>query len=332
MRRSDLYHWLITITLLLLIASSLLQLRSFTLKYNISSDIRSLKYNISSDIRSVSSVKVGSVIPDISTNSSTVHPSQSSLIADPVSTSVPKLRLLVVILSAAENCEIRDKIRKYGWLQRKRESVSVQHYFLVGLDLKLDLVEEMEMYKDIVIWPGPESYRNIVHKLAWFLGKLQYTGSAHSYDFLVKLDDDSYLNLYKLEQYLVNVSPNKPWYGGECIFNKIVYRTGKYAVDPYHYPHAHFPTYAAGAGYVLSAELVRRMVAVMWRVPQFAVEDAYMGVVSNITNTAVLCLNGFYHGDWKEYTEVLHSAVLLHKVKSNDIQLISSFFGNVEYE
>ena len=321
MRRSDLYHCLITITLLLLLTSSLLQLRSST-----------LKYNISSDIRSVSRVKVGSVVSDLSTNSSLVFPSHPSLKNDPASASVPKLRLLVVILSAAENWQIRDKIRKYGWLKRRRERVSVQHYFLVGLDQELDLVEEMDMYQDIVIWPGPESYRNIVHKLAWFLGRLQYSGRSNSYDFLVKLDDDSYLNLPKLEQYLVNVSPNKPWCGGECIFNKVVYRTGKYAVDPHHYPHTHFPTYAAGAGYVLSAELVRRMVVEMWRIPQFAVEDAYMGVVSNITKTAALCLNGFYHGDWREYTEVLHSAVLLHKVKADDIQLISSFFENVEYD
>ena len=329
MRRSDLYSRIISLVLLLLSISILLQLLQTPLQYaaDLTAEIRSLS-------RVTSSPRDDSNFTTSGSSGLSHLSSPRNITAPPLSdvhstnTHAPSPRFLVVILSAARNSDLRDMLRTEGWLnntwtQSGGRAISVRHCFLVGYDEEVDLEGEAARYKDIAVWLGPDSYRNIVHKLSWFLGSLQHQHLQYSYDFLVKLDDDSYLDVTKLAQSVADISPDVPWYGGECISNKLVYRAGKFAVCAHHYSSALYPTYAAGAGYVLSAALVQRIVSVMWRVPQFAVEDAYFGVLINMTGTEVECLEGFYHEHWWKFsTDVLGTAVLLHKVKLEDIKLI----------
>ena len=323
MRRSDLFYRITSLIFTLLGISIIFQL-SYPPRHCTSK-------------LTVSGIKSGANLPQ-SVTSPNIDNIKLSIMNDSgkVSTksSVSTPRFIIVILSAARNKEIRNMLRTQGWLNNTWTlpgGGTIEYSFLVGQDMEYDVSDEVEEYGDMVVWPGPDSYRNIVHKLAWFLGRLQlqHQRDAYSYDFLVKLDDDSYLNVSKLALTLTNVSSTKPWYGGECISNKLVSRTGKYSVDPYHYPSTYYPAYAAGAGYVLSAALVQRITSIMWRVPQFAVEDAYIGVVTNLTGTGVECLEGFYHQNWRMYSDVLDTAVLLHKVKLEDIKTIRTLTENL---
>ena len=233
---------------------------------------------------------------------------------------------MVVVLSAAGNRQRREKLRAYGWLSHAWISHSTgaripyRYVFVCGRDAQHDLAEEVEQHGDLVVWPGPETYPNIVNKVAWILAKLQRDG--HNFNFLVKTDDDSFVNISNLERVLAGVSPSELWYGGECIHNKTVYRHGKFAVSRFDYPAPRYPSYAAGAGYVVSAALTWRLTAEMWRVQQFPVEDAYVGVVSSLVGGSVRCVPGFYHQHWRGYPGRVGDAVVLHYVQIEEIQLL----------
>ena len=231
---------------------------------------------------------------------------------------------LIVILSATRNSAVRQELRTKGWVKHIRQANSgtnqrFGYVFVVGFEDGYDVTSEVERYGDILLWPGPDSYRNIVYKLAWVLEKVR----GLCFDFLVKVDDDSLVHLGGLSALVAEQDGNLQ-YGGECIREKVVERQGKYGVSRGLYSHSHYPTYMAGAGYILSAALVLQLQEVWWRVPLFPVEDAYVGVLINrFSAVQPTCLPTFHHRDWREKERRADSAVILHKVKLGDIKSLT---------
>ena len=238
--------------------------------------------------------------------------------------------IVIIILSATKNKALRQALRTQGWINHLRaingsRNLYFRYYFIVGFEEGYDVTTEAITHGDILIWPGPESYRNIVYKVAWILEKVKES----SFDFLVKVDDDSFLNIEKLAHLILRETLSSDlFYGGECIHNKQVQRDGIYAVSTHLYSRTHYPTYAAGAGYILSAGLVRLFQELLWQVPPFPVEDAYVGVLSHISGANATCIPNFYHNDWRNYTNFVANAIILHKVKLHEVQLLSNLTHN----
>ena len=175
-------------------------------------------------------------------------------------------------------------------------------------------------------WDGRESYRNIVYKVTWALAKVAQMGIHYKY--LIKADDDSFINVANLDMTLAGLDPQTMIYGGECLLNKEVQRKGKYKVGLDEYSDKTYPGYAAGAGYVLSKPLVDLILQRMWRVEQFRVEDAFIGYVISLFDVEPVCWDTFFHRHWEEYCGEVRSAVVLHYVKPEEQIIITKLISS----
>ena len=139
-------------------------------------------------------------------------------------------KYLVMILSAVGNSDIRNEIRRHGWLRFKWKNnvtkcdVFYRYKFVVGGSNSDDINKEVAKYNDIVVWPGVDSYKHIVHKVVWYMTKAYY--DSYYFDYIIKIDDDSFLNLSEMDTKISEECDDAFLYGGRCLINKKVERSG----------------------------------------------------------------------------------------------------------
>ena len=150
---------------------------------------------------------------------------------------------------------------------------------------------EAKKYGDIIIGDFPDTYRNITQKLMMAFK----WASEQNYEYLLKTDDDVYINVPLLINWINEQSePGRPLYAG------VLYRADVIR-DP---SHRHFvswndlrqkryPWYPKGALYILSSGVVRDMVEITNRVKMITVDDAYVGVLASYLGVKPVRLHGF---------------------------------------
>ncbi|XP_041956046.1 beta-1,3-galactosyltransferase 5-like [Alosa sapidissima] len=196
--------------------------------------------------------------------------------------------LLVVILvtSAPWHSEQRDAIRS-TWAQKREDTdYPWQVVFLIGLPVELGIyphiAQEQQDYGDILLGNYVDCYRNltlkVMHGLWW---------AAESCDsrFVLKTDDDCFVNTDHLPRYLVEFNKDRTG-----VYVGSVFRLGrrqvirdqrsKWYVSKEDFREQEYPPYASGIGYVLSLDVVRELVDVAKDVPPVPMEDAYVGVLA----------------------------------------------------
>ena len=150
---------------------------------------------------------------------------------------------------------------------------------------------EAKEYGDIIIGDFPDTYRNITQKL---MMAFQWA-SKQSYEYLLKTDDDVYINIPSLITWInTRENPDEPLYAG------VLYRAN-IVRDPLHrhfvrwadLQQVRYPWYPKGALYVLSSEVVQDMVKIANRVKMITVDDAYVGVLASYLGVKPIRLHGF---------------------------------------
>ena len=115
--------------------------------------------------------------------------------------------LLVTVLSAPDNLEIRETIRQtYGTVQ-EYERLTVRFIFLLGASaieslehVNPRLKRESDTYHDIIKGNFIDTYNNLTYKTVFGLHWVySYCRKAH---YVLKIDDDTILNVYKLLYFL----------------------------------------------------------------------------------------------------------------------------------
>jgi hypothetical protein len=115
---------------------------------------------------------------------------------------------------------------------------------------------EQEKYKDLLEIPMEEDYRRLPEKVIqayhWVSHYLPHV------EFVAKSDDDMFVRVGGLEQYLKKYNSNVPMVIGEIIYHSPVHRSGKWAEDFKLYPHDFYPFWPKGsAGHVCSRAAVK---------------------------------------------------------------------------
>ena len=150
---------------------------------------------------------------------------------------------------------------------------------------------EAKQYGDIIIGDFPDTYRNITQKLMMAFN----WASKQNYEYLLKTDDDVYINIPSLINWINEQSyPKKPLYAG------VLYRANVIR-DPSHrhyvswndLGHKRYPWYPKGALYVLSSDVVQDMVKLTKHVKMITVDDAYVGVLASYLGVMPVRLHGF---------------------------------------
>jgi hypothetical protein len=137
-------------------------------------------------------------------------------------------------------------------------------------------VAEAKEHNDMLIGNITDNYINNVVK--FFMGQVWASKFKIKYTF--KTDDDVYVRVPRVLEYLANAKFPRPFYGGMTYLPIRVNRVigGKWTVSWKYYGEVNFPMFNAGAFFILSTDLLNRLFNYAYIRKPFHTDDAYVGV------------------------------------------------------
>ena len=189
-------------------------------------------------------------------------------------------RLMILVLSKVKGKENRDVIRE-TWMKKYRERTSeVILKFSIGteglssLDVE-NLISESTTYDDLLLLPHlHDTYNNLTRKM---LQSFVAIDKRYHFSYILKCDDDSFVVLDTILRELKQRRSNRNYYWGYHFERANVEKEGKRAEHKWFLCDTYFP-YAAGGGYILSQDLVRRIVNSSDGLVMYNNEDISIGI------------------------------------------------------
>ncbi|GAB1610786.1 beta-1,3-galactosyltransferase 5-like [Argonauta hians] len=175
-----------------------------------------------------------------------------------------------------------------NWRGETRHNVGQRDWlcvFLIGKTknkkTEQALHREMDTYNDILRGNYVDNYFNLTlkvfHGFAW-------VRRACKPNLVVKTDDDSFVNTKLLYRLLTHSTRNlireNLYVGHVYTKNPVMRRTNKWKVKLSDYRQKYYPPYAAGLAYVLSVDVIEKMLAVSKYFKPLHIEDAFIGILS----------------------------------------------------
>ena len=142
-------------------------------------------------------------------------------------------------------------------------------------DDELNKAEARE-HNDMLIGNITDNYINNVVK--FFMG--QVWASRFDIKYTFKTDDDVYVRIPRVLEYIVNAKFPKPFYAGMTYLPIRVNRVigGKWTVSWKYFGEVDFPMFNAGAFFILSTDLLNRLFNYANIRKPFHTDDAYVGI------------------------------------------------------
>ena len=176
--------------------------------------------------------------------------------ADKVDALHEKPLLHFVILSAAANIDRRDACRE-TWLKDLPAGVTASFMVLnKGLvpEVTERLYQESVAHGDIRFVHEQPGYYQLTHST---MSAMTEQRAA----YIMKCDDDTFVRVDKILVRLRRTGNPKYWLWGTISSNEKVFRSGKWGISKASYPHATYPPFAHGPGYVISGPLANWLAA-----------------------------------------------------------------------
>ena len=183
--------------------------------------------------------------------------------------------LLIVVMSAPTHFDVRNVIRE-TWAHILPNGASVR--FVLGRkNLPEETVENMKqedkIHRDLLLLDDiEESYSSLTKKL---LSTLKWIDAHVKYNFLMKVDEDSFVRVENILEELL-AKPQQRLYWGFFDGRAHVKRVGKWAEKDFVLCDRYLP-YALGGGYVISKDLVAYVAKNADMLKQLNNEDVSLG-------------------------------------------------------
>ncbi|XP_026294292.1 beta-1,3-galactosyltransferase 6 [Frankliniella occidentalis] len=194
-----------------------------------------------------------------------------------VSLKSSKKTLLIIILSAPDHVEKRHALRR-TWLSLIDHD-HAKYLFSIGTKSmsknelnKLQI--EHQHYSDLLILPEVEEDYNLLTKK--LLVSLSWADSNFEFDFVLKVDDDSYVNIRNLMKELMQKADADKLYWGYFNGRAQVRQKGKWKETSWNLCDRYLP-YARGGGYIISRQLVHYLAQNYLLLNLFKNEDVAVG-------------------------------------------------------
>ncbi|XP_046460823.1 lactosylceramide 1,3-N-acetyl-beta-D-glucosaminyltransferase A-like [Daphnia pulex] len=225
---------------------------------------------------------MGPVINDVT---SFQYPISIAPCREKVNNNTNQRTLFVAVISAPNNFEKRATIRS-TWPSHLKNQSNINRQldvvgfgFIVGLTnnktVQQKLTEESAKHNDILQVNVHDKYRNLSVKAAGLLNWLNSRCSP--VDFVLKVDDDVYVNVHNLATVLHSFSPLEPSIYGHKAGGSHPSRTeGKWPSSFEDWPWFWIPNYLQGAGIVIAGSAVRSLLAAVQSTPYFIWDDIYL--------------------------------------------------------
>ena len=190
--------------------------------------------------------------------------------------------LLILVSSAPANLNRRNNIRK-TWAFERAFKPRWTTAFLVAQardkTLSNSLLKEDKVYGDLVRANYYDHYWNQTRKIQMgFEWAIRYC----KFSFLLKLDDDVFVNIPKVLSFLHEpTTPKEKLYAGNHYTNQTPFRGGKWMVTVEEYNETRYPDFCPGFGYILSHDVVNSFVETFSSLPFFRLDDVYVGMLAS---------------------------------------------------
>ena len=219
---------------------------------------------------------------------------------------------LVLVLGAIQNFDVRMSVREtYGNISRI-ENRTLDLVFVIGKEVGVGeyaaaVHNESRIYNDILQLDFIDSYQNLTVKTVLaFRWVVEECPQAR---FVVRNMDDTLLDVFKLDEELVNLN-NLDIYLGCLAPGNTIYHDGKWAfkseVPFVNNPKTYAP-YIFGHSMVLSADVIEKFYYLSCAVPLVWPDDCYLGYLALLVNTTLtrhnrFCSQVISHDTWSSNT------------------------------
>jgi len=196
--------------------------------------------------------------------------------------------LLVYVHSAPKHFKQRMAIRETWGNAGNFPDVVVKVVFLLGLiptdegrSTQEALLLEADAYGDIVQEDFVDSYRNLTYK--GIMGLRWVSSYCRRARFLLKSDDDIFINIFSLVTHLQELSSQLKKPASKLLLCLVWYRMkvmrdrrSKWYLSPKEFPNDVFPTYCSGSAFIMTPDVASAMYNASFQVPFFWVDDFYV--------------------------------------------------------
>ncbi|KAL3855101.1 hypothetical protein ACJMK2_014330 [Sinanodonta woodiana] len=226
---------------------------------------------------------------------------------------VTNLTFLIMVHTAVPHFYQRKALRETWANPRLLKKHSSRILFLVGRieneTVQRSLETESKQFQDIVQGDFIDDYHNLTHK--GVLGYRWITEYCQNAKFILKIDDDVFVNIFRvIHTLLPKFKDGQRKIACHVHEYLIVYRSGKYAVDPDYFPLLNYVylQYCPGPFVIMPRSMVPEMYEAARTTPFIWVDDFYLfGIlpnkighfvflpledVNNIEETALKCYLG----------------------------------------
>lgn len=250
--------------------------------------------------------------------------------------------LLVIVCSAVRNFEARHAIRRTWGRNDTKNDAKV--LFLLGelegglnntIQEYVDL--EVELYGDIIQERFVDSYVNLTIKslflLQWFTNHCDFKSEKVTTKYLLKTDDDMYLNIDTLMTAVRAKSRKLHLLMGNLICNAIPIKDpyNKWYVPQYMFGGKTYPNYLSGTGYLMDRLTARKLFQSSFNIPIFHLEDIYItGILA--AKARIKPEDNIYFSYVKRKMKnacLFDQTITSHRVNPKEINLIHENLSNL---
>ena len=225
-----------------------------------------------------------------------------SPVAEPRGYSEQRLFFLVIVSTSPNNADRRTTIRQtWGNFNRNRlpDDYQWRLVFMTGKAVAEEtnkaVMAEYERHGDLIIGNYTDHYRYITTKV---LMAFQWASQIRC-SYILKTDDDVYVDVPMLARWLINVRRRPTSFYGGLVYRRDVVRdkTHRHYVSREELPLDYFPAFCKGFMYVLSWSLIPKMVDLSRHVTRIAPDDAYVGLLAYQLGIPPISIE-FLQADW----------------------------------
>jgi len=227
--------------------------------------------------------------------------------------------IFIYIFTSVKSFAKRQLIRD-TWANKSLNIFNFDLVFIIGktnhLNKTIDKLLQLEQYKynDLIQGNFIDAYRNLSYKslIAWKWIK----DNCNQASYILKLDDDIFLNIFKFKQILNNdnifksttnsficktiiTSPlrdlNSKWYVGQNEYNSDLYKNLN---------SNQYPPYCLGVGVIMTADIIYKLYLKAFEIKLFWIDDVYVGILGRHINVQFENIAGFYSNDINRSNDV----------------------------
>lgn len=189
------------------------------------------------------------------------------------------LLVLILVHSGADQKIRRDAIRNTWLSSAMVGNVSLTYWFIIGGKLannkvRTSLLEEQKQYNDLMLlWNVRNNYSDLSMRS---LQSMVHISMHYRYKFMLKTDDDVFLNTPIILSELESMYPLERLYWGHFSCHNPPMEDGRWKEKSWHWCDVYYP-YAYGGMYVLSQDVVQLIADNANSLQYYSCEDVSLG-------------------------------------------------------